>query len=204
MNKIFLLLIFLFFSSQSFALTTIVRPNEEGDSTNWTKGGADSGSNFGQVDETSSNDDTDYVTTTNTSEVDDLYNVGTFDFGTATINQIQVFLVGKSVLSGSTGSTPADRTFKILIKEGGTTTATDGEQIGSSYEEISNIWTTNPRTSAAWLQASIDDLQIGVRSNRGTGSGNRVKDPRVTQMYVVVTYTPLSTGVHRMIVLFDY
>ena len=185
-----------------WAATDTLRPDAAGDSTVWTRGGTDTGANYSQVNESASDSDTTYVTTTNTSEVDDLYNVSTVNFGTDTIAQIQVFLTGRSVLSGSTGSTPADCTFKILIKEGGTTTASTGGAITSTYAEISNTWTTNPRTGTAWMQSDIDGLQIGVRSKRTTGSGSKVKDPRTTQMYVVVTHTAAATGVKGMMTLF--
>jgi len=75
-----------------------LHPNAAGNSAQWSRGGSDSGTNYGQVNETDPNGDTNYIYTTTAGNVD-LYNFPSTVTG-AVINGVQVVAVAKK---GDTG-----------------------------------------------------------------------------------------------------
>jgi hypothetical protein len=54
----------------------------------------------------------------------------------------------------------------------------------STYDDFSYTWNTNPDTAAAWTPADLAALEAGLRLV-ATGSPGRL-----TQIYVIVDYTP--------------
>lgn len=165
--------------------TLTLRPDSAGDDTLWTP---NTGANYAAVDEAVSDDDTTYVARAGT-EVDDLYNLATDALLTgATISNVTIYASAKYVESG-TGTLSTSPTLKLGCKAGGTEYWDTGDTITSSYAQYSHSLDLNPADSAAWEKADIDALQVGIRSAQTTGTGSKVRVPRVTQVWIVVTYT---------------
>lgn len=128
-------------------------PSAAGDSSQFSRGGADSGSNWGQVDERPPNGTTDYVYDPTVGHLD-LYNTTTQTVGTVSAVEVianafnpdgsggTINLVTKTAAGQSDGSavilTGAQRFFRRLLE-------------------------TDPADSGAWTQAKIDALQIGPK-----------------------------------------
>lgn len=151
------------------------RPSAAGDVTNLAPS---RDTNWQNVDETPPNDDTDY----NSGKNYDLYNLANHGAEAGVISQIQVFCRSR-ITSG-----PADNHYP-KIKIGGTEYNGSSNSTGSSYENYNQIWVQNPKTSLPWTWEDIDNLQAGAYI---TASG--ANTARLTQVYVVVTYTPAPTS----------
>ena len=135
------------------------------------------------VNEDPPDDDTTYVHTASGTYQRDLYALPT-SVGAGPISQIEVFLRWRA------GQFTA---YDVGIKASIRTHATNYEgsehlTTSETYANISHIWTTNPNTGSAWTWAEIDALEIGV----SLWGGPAEKYVRCTQVYVVVTYTPVT------------
>ncbi|MDZ4785572.1 MAG: hypothetical protein SGJ02_05790 [bacterium] len=95
----------------------------------------------------------------------------------ATINSVTVFSKYRSL-------DPVSNTFQIGVRTASTDyfSANKDTVTSTSYILFSEVWATNPNTSAAWTIAQIDALQIGVRKGNAVGGG-------VTFAYAEVDYT---------------
>lgn len=131
----------------------MLRPNAAGDSTQFTRGGADSGNNYGQVDDAAANALTDYVYSSTTGHTD-LYNLGTATV--VSISAVEVIAQAFNV-DGSGGS----MNFPTKTPAG----QSDGtaQSITGTPLYYRRILETDPADSAAWTQAKIDALQVGVK-----------------------------------------
>lgn len=172
---LFILLLF----SLVFAETETLRPNATGDEASIT-GTVGSAIHWENVAEVTADDNISY-NWTSTSYVRDLYNLP-ISSGSGTINNITVYI--------RWFSEKAQNNFaKVSIKSG--STVTDGDihaGANSSWNDNSQVWTLNPDDGGAWEWADIDALQIGVSLE---GSAN--KEARITQVYVIVDYTPITS-----------
>ncbi len=131
-----------------------IRPNAAGDNTGLSRGGTDSGSNYGQVDEVPASI-TDYVYDTVVDEYD-LYNTTTITLPTgATVKNVVVVAVAQ--MDSGSGN------LAVMTKNGTTTTTGSTQALGASLKTYEQAWNVNPDDSAAWEQADIDALQIGVK-----------------------------------------
>lgn len=170
--------------------TATLRPDGAGDDTNWTP---NTGANYAAVDEAVSDNDTTYVENTSTSALDDLYNIATDAALTgASISNVTIYAYAKYASSG-VGSISAVPNLKLGVKASGTEYWDTGDDVTSSYALYTHSLDTNPADSAAWEKADIDALQIGIRSAAVTGASSSKRSPRVTQIYIVVTYTAGGT-----------
>ena len=173
------------------ATTLTLRPNAGGDESlcYYYLSGGDSGSgafdkNWRCVDEAVADEDTTYVSSTNSNRYD-LYNIPNHTTESGIINHITVFARCRCE------SAPQQASLAIRIKSDGVTTEDDWVWVTTSYDDYSKQWVTNPADAGAWEWADIDALQIGVRL--------RVINPatdytRCTQVYVVVDYSPPGGG----------
>lgn len=128
--------------------------NASGVSTAWTRGGADSGSNFGQVDEASQNGDTDYVLASG---------IGTADYyefeNLKTPGQQILFVLSthqaKKVEAGTAG-------LGTTFRHSGTNyPPASGSTLGLVYSNIQRYHPVNPGTGAAWIEADFNAIQAG-------------------------------------------
>lgn len=131
----------------------MVRPTSAGDSTQFTRGGADSGNNYGQVDEAPPNALTDYVYSSTVGHLD-LYNCGT-----TTITSISAIDVMMQMFNpdGSGGS------VHIVTKTGAGQSDGSAEVITGVPLIHHRLLEADPADAAAWSQAKLDALQVGVK-----------------------------------------
>lgn len=149
-------------------------PNAAGDSNECGgQDGPNDANNYLHIDDPvgSPDDDTTYLIRTSTYALD-LYNVPNQSLS-GDISNVTVYARTKYLMD-------MGACFKIAVKIGGTVYYSAEKYPGGSWTNDSNVWTTNPNTSAAWTWANINDLQIGIAMQDFCC---------VTQVYAVVTYS---------------
>ena len=145
--------------------------------------------NYGRINETTQ-DDTDGVTTADTSGQVDLYGLPD-PSQDGTINKVTVHFRAKWAYTGTdylinqSYATPQ-------VRIGGTTYSATAQGLGSTFQGYSRAWSTNPNTSSAWTWQNINDLIVGLRMNAGTYGDT--KNPTLgaaycSRLYVIVDYT---------------
>lgn len=148
-------------------------PNGAGDLADLTRGGADSGANWSQCDEATANGATDYVQSTGSNQRD------TYTFQNRSISGTPRAVQVTTYVIAVTGSPTFKNQLRIsgVNYDGATThTATSG------FDCYTEIWNTNPATTAAWTDADIDGLQAGILAID--------TNVRMTQVVVEVWVTP--------------
>lgn len=121
-------------------------------------------SNYLCVDEAwdSPNDDTDYVHTDSTSNVEDKYNMQNHTTETGTINYVRLVSRAKS----HTWAQDSAGIFKLYIYEGTTGEYSESKgPLSISYSKYYHTWDENPDTSAAWTWSEIDAMLAGIQTN---------------------------------------
>ena len=143
---------------------------------------------YALVDEAVAND-ADYVLAPpeTASIVYDLYHTtadGTVPAG-ATITDITVYFRNhkEGASSGSTYITPRIRAIAQTISNGTAVACTTTPTLRSQ------VFTTNPQTSAAWTPDEANDLDLGVGALANTINW----DAECTQIYAIVTYSSITT-----------
>ncbi len=166
-----------------------LRPNAEGDNATGSRGGADSGSNWGQVDEVTPNDATDYyiLAVNNILDVNiDAASTG----GIGASDKITLVQVGARI----TGGQGQAATYNLRIKSAASGNVLAGTSIGLG----TTTWYTHddavPRnytltayripTGNEWTAAFLDSTQIGITST--------LRATWVTALWAVVEYVPAS------------
>lgn len=127
-------------------------PTSAGDSTQFTRGGTDSGANYGQVDEIPPST-TDYVYDTVVGHMD-LYNLGT-----ATITSVSAV----EVLARAYNVDGAGGSLNVVTKTGAGQSDGTAQTLTGQPRYLRRLLETDPADSAAWSQTKIDALQIGVK-----------------------------------------
>lgn len=165
--------------------TITLRPAADGSLTQLDAQGA--GDNYVEVDEVTADGDTTYVNTPagGFATRGDLYTIGAHGLtGSIQIDQIEVF-----VRARDSAAEAADRVATKIL-ENSTTTNGTAIDVGGSYEDLSTVYTTRPSDSTAWQLDDITNLEIGIHMS---SSNLGADDMRVTQVWVVITYTQLVT-----------
>ena len=160
------------------------RPNAAGDETLISEQEPNTGEHWEKVDDSTSDDDSTYVATSNENWQEDLYSTANHTTGSGTINYVRVYMVARA--TGAPLQTGAYVHIKTNNLEANGTAVTVTESYAPYYYQ----WDTNPQTGEAWTWDEIDALQIGVglRASRTTG-GPAGKYTRCTQVYAEVNYT---------------
>jgi hypothetical protein len=174
------LLISLFFVNQwlevALADTLTLYPNANGSVNQWKwTGGSQDYSNW------LTNDGDTTFAKTNKNGKTQVVNLDDHTSETGTINSVTVYAVARLKANG-------DDKLALVVYIPTTSYASPGQSVTTSYATYSYTWNTNPSTGSAWTWTEIDNLQAGVKYIKGT-SGQEI---RVTQVYVVVDYTPPS------------
>lgn len=106
------------------------------------------------VDETSPNDDTDYVFSS-TANHRELFTLSSLTDTPATIHAVRVNNYAKKTDPGLCKVKPAIRVSSANY---------EGTEVGvsDSYTHISGLWTTNPNTAAAWDAAGVNAIEAGI------------------------------------------
>ena len=165
-----------------------LKPNATGDSAQWTP---TSGDNYTNVDEVTPNDATDLVADSVLND-SDLYNVADSGIGASdTVNVVQVGVRFRNDVADATTQ------FKVQAEKASGSTIAQSTAITPN----STTWKTNatatpfnyPLTlhqdpdSSNWTQATLDTMQIGVKS---TLIG--VNKNQVSTVWALVDYTPAA------------
>ncbi len=127
-------------------------PNAAGDSSQMTPVGA--ASNYQCVDETVSNQDTDYVEDSTSGHID-LYNY-------ATLSDVPNSIAGVMVKSHAKNPDVGTKTFRTLAKNNATTTNGSDKTLTAAYTQFTEFFPLDPNTAAPWTKSGIDSAQFGV------------------------------------------
>lgn len=143
--------------------------------------------NYGRINETTQ-DDTNGVTTSSTSGQVDLYGLPDPSQG-GTINSVTVHFRARW---DNTGTLINQSYATPQVRIGGTTYSATAQALGSTFQNYSRAWSTNPNTESAWTWQNINDLIVGLRMNAGTYGD--AKNPTIgaaycSWLYVIVDYT---------------
>jgi hypothetical protein len=132
-------------------------PTSNGATNNFTRGGTDSGANWSQINETSSNDDTNYVQTGNVGDVD-LYNFTPLSTAAGQVYAVMACSVEKVDTAGAATSCSVYRSSGGTIYSGGI------QSIGANtYTGYPDIQGKDPSTSANWTIAGVNGFQYGIQ-----------------------------------------
>lgn len=143
--------------------------------------------NYGRINETTQ-DDTNGVTTSSTSGKVDLYGLPD-PSQSGTINSVTVHFRARCAYQGTllyqSYATPQ-------VRIGGTTYSATAQALGSTFQNYSRAWSTNPNTESAWTWQNINDLIVGLYMIAGTYGDT--KNPTIgaaycSWLYVIVDYT---------------
>jgi hypothetical protein len=127
-------------------------PDAAGATSGWT---ASTGANYTTVDETTPNDDTDYVSTSTVNAVD-TYAFQAAPVAGATIFGIQHCLSMKKADAGLCVVAP-------IVRHSGTDYVGSGLSPSTSYGYGLQIAQTNPGTSAQWTETDFNSAEFGFK-----------------------------------------
>ncbi|HKZ88659.1 MAG TPA: ATPase domain-containing protein [Thermoplasmata archaeon] len=168
--------------------TQVFSPSALGDVNAWTTSGTSGCNSEGNeekcVDETTSDNDATYVTSTSNSQTDSLYNLP--DWAAPSPLSVSSFVVEASCRK-MTGATVS---VAIILKSGGTvfTGASGGQDCANSgtYSVWTDSWANDPSDGSPWTSLDLDALQVGFRD--GDAAADEV---RASHIKVTVTYVPV-------------
>ncbi|MCP3685902.1 MAG: hypothetical protein GY861_24915 [bacterium] len=177
MKKLFVLLTLfsILMISAVLADTVTIRPDGQGNYSEWVTLGCSAGSSEWQcVDETTpAPADKVYTNLANKKESFTFSNTG---LSTETINSVTLYYY-----SAAYGIFK----FKVqpLVRAGGTDYLGPLMNLGWFWQYRNQVYTTNPATGNAWTVAEVDALEAGMKSYSAWFGG------QIAQMYAVVDYT---------------
>src|SRR4030042_1470165 len=130
-----------------------------------------------------SNDgDSTYIQTGTTNE-DDIFGFSAFTIPSdSTGISVTVHVIAKRAANGVNNITPR-------LRVNSNNYSGTGCIAGPSYGDCSYTWTANPNTSADWTVADINGTGSAPLQGLGMRSTDTNPNPRVTQVYIEVTYT---------------
>lgn len=129
-------------------------PNGNGNYGALSRGGTDSGTNWGQVDESPPNSDTDYVFSANVGDKD-TYAMTNLSNSTGTVKALQLLYFARKDDAGT-------RTVKGKIRSNVTDSDGANTNLSTSYIYYRDIFELNPDTSTAWTPTTINAVECGV------------------------------------------
>jgi hypothetical protein len=127
-----------------------VLPDGDGNYTAWT---ASAGSDYQCVDETTPNDDTDYISSSNATDR------ASFTYGavgvTGNVKGVQLCLSARKDDAGT-------RTIQHSTRISSTDYDGASVNVADGYAYYPKVWENSPATSSAWTVAEIDGAEFGV------------------------------------------
>lgn len=127
-------------------------PNADGNYTAWT---ASAGSDYQCVDDVPHNSDTDYISSSTAAQVTTAALESAASAGiSGTVNAVKALVI---VRAGSGSGGVQQRT-----RSGSTDLDTTTMTTSTTYEICAQVHNTDPATSAAWLLAALDSVEVGV------------------------------------------
>ncbi len=170
-----------------------LRPDGNSGTPQWTRGGADSGANWSQNDETPPNDATDYVESATSGQIDD-YTLGATPAAVQAGDVINWVVPGvRFAISNTTGGDPD---FVLRVTAGGNTDESGnvsgaGATAYASYETtpvcvFPLVLVDMPGASTtAWTKTDLDSATIGIRE-----SATDTHLARVSAMWLMFDHAP--------------
>jgi hypothetical protein len=173
----------IWYSNSSTPDSLILRPEANGSSTQLTRSAENS--NYKCVDETTANDDTDYVyANKKTSYNNDTY-VMQNSSKTNIIESINIYARMRKYLSGFGIEPSVTCKGKITLLIDGIYYDGSENTLTTSYVNYNYSWSTNPDTGLAWTWDDINNMQVGIALK---GYELTTTHSRCTQLYIEVTY----------------
>jgi hypothetical protein len=127
-------------------------PTGAGTTTQWTPS---AGSNYQNVDDNPSDEDTTYNSESTVSDMD-TYAMGNMTVGSSAIHGVRV-----SAMVRKEGAGP--RTIRTVLRSGSTNYEGSSFTLFDSYKYANTLYSQDPDTSAAFTDAGIDALEAGIK-----------------------------------------
>lgn len=157
-------------------------PTGAGNSAQGTRGGADSGANWSQVEEVGPNGDTDYVEESTNGEKD-TYALADLSTSHTHVKAVKAWAYAKLSAAGN-------RAIYNEIRTGGSDYDGNSKALSTSYDYYEHVWTQNPNTTADWTPSEVDGLEAGFEMASGSTSNARISQAGVD----VLVYTDPGGG----------
>lgn len=127
-------------------------PNGAGNSTQWTPS---AGSNYQNVDETPSDEDSTYNASSSASQID-LFTMTNMSSATNLVHGIREIVEFRKDDAGS-------RTLRQVVRTGSTDYEGSDLTASDSYIYRTAVRETSPNTSAAWTETNVNGLEAGYK-----------------------------------------
>lgn len=128
-------------------------PDGAGNYSQWVP---TAGANYTNVDETTPNDDTDYVAESTVNDRD--------SYTYSNLLSPATTILAVAVVPRARTDDAAARTMKTFVRAGGTDyDHADTVSVPGSYGYLQQIYQTNPATAAAWTAAEVNSLEAGIK-----------------------------------------
>jgi len=132
-------------------------PDGNGNVSNWTGSDGNSVDNYLHVDEVSPDDDVSY-NEDSTPANQDLYAIDALAETPVTIHGVQTNIMAKKDDAGA-------RSVMSLVRSGGTTYDGDTHALSEgSYVDYTETYEEDPDTAAAWIEAGVNAVEVGVET----------------------------------------
>lgn len=128
-------------------------PTGAGNTTGWTPS---AGANWACVDEKPASD-VDYVSI-NANDTTDTYATGNLAGTIGTIKCVQV----QSRMRTDGAPTPTN--LKLVVRSGAADYLSGNKAVPAAEKSLWNLWETDPADAAAWAEADVNAMEIGVKS----------------------------------------
>jgi len=129
-----------------------LRPSADTAQKDWT---ASTGSdNYAMVDEPTFNGDTDYIKAATVGNKDE-YDLGDLSFNPATIFAVQTVIAARK-------DDATTRGVRAYLNSSSSVANGAARDVGASYLQYADIFTTDPNTAAAWTQSGVNAAKIGI------------------------------------------
>lgn len=128
-------------------------PTAAGNSTGWTPS---AGSNYACVDEKPASD-VDYVSI-NANDVSDTFTTGDM---TGTIDSIKCVQIQSRT---RTEGAPTPTNLKLVARSSAVDYLSATNTVPAAEKALCNLWETNPATSTAWTETTVNGVEIGIKS----------------------------------------
>lgn len=132
---------------------SLLLPTGAGNYAQWAKTGA--ATNWQAVSDVPPDDDTSYVSSSTAGQRDS-YAMADLGAGVASVAAVVAKLTARKTDAGSRSFNPA---FRIA----GTDYDGTAQSLGTNYQGYSQVYTTNPATSAAWTPSDVNGAEFGEK-----------------------------------------
>jgi hypothetical protein len=130
----------------------MIRPSADTAQKDWTP--STGTTNFNMVNETIENQDTNYVAA-GTVGNKDLYDVTDLSFSPSVVRAVQTLLFARK-------DDATTRSIRNNLKSGATTANGTTRAMGATYAMFTDLYATDPNTSAAWTGTAVNAAQLGI------------------------------------------